>query len=231
MRSCRRRPLHLQQLGCIGGGAAQPPPQARSNGMEHRSHLPVTHTDNTPNVRGSGGLHAEAAQSLQNSIPEAAAAAAACLFEMGRGGPRMGVAKAAKMKPEPVSNIPTSPPALSQESVQVQSGSVKRRKCPHGRRPNVCKDCGGASICIHGRRRALCFDCRDNSMCMYRQQRNVCKECRGSAICEHGERRTRCKSSCDIPPVMTIPLPRNGMAVSPPLQFPAMIAALNGGFI
>jgi hypothetical protein len=79
-----------------------------------------------------------------------------------------------------ISSVYTRPPALSQNSVQVKGGSCKRRKCPHGRRPNECRDCGGASICIHGRRRTLCHNCRPNSMCTHRQQ------CSGGAVCKPG---------------------------------------------
>ena len=47
--------------------------------------------------------------------------------------------------------------------------------CPHGRRRERCKECGGGSICVHGR------------------IRSQCKECGGASICEHGRLRHQCK--------------------------------------
>ena len=34
-----------------------------------------------------------------------------------------------------------------------------RKKCIHERRPERCKECGGAGICEHGRERYLCKEC------------------------------------------------------------------------
>jgi len=34
-----------------------------------------------------------------------------------------------------------------------------RKKCPHNRQRNLCKNCGGASICEHNRVRSACKDC------------------------------------------------------------------------
>ena len=47
--------------------------------------------------------------------------------------------------------------------------------CPHGRRRERCKECGGGSICVHGR------------------IRSQSKECGGASICEHGRLRHQCK--------------------------------------
>ena len=55
------------------------------------------------------------------------------------------------------------------EKVMLEDGGFKRRRvgakhwqrmCPHGRRAQNCKDCGGASICEHGRRHSRCKQCR-----------------------------------------------------------------------
>ena len=51
--------------------------------------------------------------------------------------------------------------------------------CPHGRRRDNCKECGGKSFCEHG------------------QRRSTCKECGGSSICKHGRRRSDCKDCKD----------------------------------
>ena len=65
--------------------------------------------------------------------------------------------------------------------------------CPHGRKRNQCKECGGASICEHGRRRTQCKECGGSSICEHGRRRSKCKECGGSGVCEHGRQRYRCK--------------------------------------
>ena len=65
--------------------------------------------------------------------------------------------------------------------------------CPHGRRRNRCKDCGGSSFCEHGRQRTLCKECGGGSICEHGRQRFQCKDCRGGGICEHGRLRSKCK--------------------------------------
>lgn len=51
----------------------------------------------------------------------------------------------------------------------------KRKKCLHGKRKDLCRDCGGASLCLHNR------------------QKHICHECGGASLCEHGKRKTVCK--------------------------------------
>jgi hypothetical protein len=67
------------------------------------------------------------------------------------------------------------------------------RKCPHQRRINTCKECGGASFCIHQRQRSTCKECGGSSFCEHQRRKNQCKECGGSSICEHQRIRSRCK--------------------------------------
>ena len=81
------------------------------------------------------------------------------------------------------------------EKVMLEDGGFKRRRvgakkwtrmCEHSRQPNLCKECGGASICEHGRRRSSCKDCGGASVCEHGRQRSHCKDCGGASICEHG---------------------------------------------
>ena len=67
------------------------------------------------------------------------------------------------------------------------------KKCEHGRRRTLCKDCGGGSICEHGRRRSICKDCGGSGICEHGRQRSTCKDCGGGGLCEHGRRRCVCK--------------------------------------
>ena len=68
-----------------------------------------------------------------------------------------------------------------------------KKKCPHGRRRNLCKECGGGGICPHGRRRYQCKKCGGAGICPHNRVRNTCKECGGSSVCPHGRRRCKCK--------------------------------------
>jgi hypothetical protein len=66
-------------------------------------------------------------------------------------------------------------------------------KCEHGRKKNICRDCGGASICSHDRRRNRCRDCGGSSICSHGRQKNRCRDCGGASICSHGRRRSDCR--------------------------------------
>ena len=50
--------------------------------------------------------------------------------------------------------------------------------CPHGRRRERCKECGGGSICVHGRIRSQCKECGGASICEPGRLRHQCKEVR-----------------------------------------------------
>ena len=69
--------------------------------------------------------------------------------------------------------------------------------CPHQRRRNECKECGGAGICPHQRRRSECKECGGAGLCPHQRQRSQCKECGGAGICPHQRRRSRCKECRD----------------------------------
>eukprot|EP00964_Phaeocystis_antarctica_P098186 scaffold64232_cov68-Phaeocystis_antarctica.AAC.3 len=84
------------------------------------------------------------------------------------------------------------PTFLSNFLFRDASGFPATMTCPHGRRRNVCKECGGGGICEHGRRRNICKDCGGSSICEHGRVRYMCKECSGSGICEHGRQRHRC---------------------------------------
>ena len=64
------------------------------------------------------------------------------------------------------------------------------KKCEHGRRKGVCKDCGGSQICEHNRIRSRCKDCGGGSICEHGRIRSSCKDCTG---CKHGKRKSECK--------------------------------------
>ena len=65
-------------------------------------------------------------------------------------------------------------------------GPTKRRRlCIHGRRPNVCRDCGGSSICEHGRRRSACRECAYSNICSHGKRRSLCQVYDGGQIYAH----------------------------------------------
>ena len=69
----------------------------------------------------------------------------------------------------------------------------KNKKCPHGRKKNMCKECGGGSVCPHNRIRSVCKDCKGGAICEHNRTRSRCKDCKGGAICEHNRIRSVCK--------------------------------------
>ncbi len=59
------------------------------------------------------------------------------------------------------------------------------KKCIHGKRKYVCKDCGGKGICDHGRIKYNCEECGGSGHCPHGKVKFYCKECGGGA---HGAR-------------------------------------------
>ncbi len=47
----------------------------------------------------------------------------------------------------------------------------------HGRRKQICKECGGKSLCSHGRRKYICKDCGGKGICVHGRRKYICKEC------------------------------------------------------
>ena len=70
-----------------------------------------------------------------------------------------------------------------------------RKKCPHDKPREQCRECGGSSYCKHDKRRAQCKECGGSSFCKHGKQRNYCRECGGSSYCKHRKRRYQC-SEC-----------------------------------
>lgn len=65
--------------------------------------------------------------------------------------------------------------------------------CQHNRRPNTCRDCGGVSICEHNRNKYRCKECGGKGICEHNREKKNCKDCKGSGICEHNKERSHCK--------------------------------------
>jgi hypothetical protein len=73
------------------------------------------------------------------------------------------------------------------------------KKCPHGKRKNRCKDCGGVSICLHMREKSTCRDCKGSSFCTHGRIKTQCKDCGGSSFCPHGKRKDHCVECTGCP--------------------------------
>ena len=65
--------------------------------------------------------------------------------------------------------------------------------CEHDKRRSICKDCGGSSICEHNKQKHDCKDCGGSSICEHHKYRRLCKDCGGTSICIHGKVRNICK--------------------------------------
>ena len=64
--------------------------------------------------------------------------------------------------------------------------------CEHGKRKEICKDCGGSQICKHDKRKEHCIDCGGSQICEHKKVKYTCKECGGSQICEHKKNKNFC---------------------------------------
>ena len=68
--------------------------------------------------------------------------------------------------------------------------------CEHGRQKHNCKSCGGSQICIHNKQVQTCITCGGSSFCEHNKRKAVCVPCNGQQICDHGKVRSRCRD-CD----------------------------------
>ena len=71
-------------------------------------------------------------------------------------------------------------------------GDLKHPKCEHGRRRNVCRDCGGSGVCEHNHRRNTCRECGGSQVCEHNRRKDICKECEGPGMCDHGRQKAHC---------------------------------------
>jgi hypothetical protein len=65
--------------------------------------------------------------------------------------------------------------------------------CGHGKLKNLCKECGGNSLCCHNKVKTFCKECGGGGICLHNRVRSCCRECGGGSICIHGKPNTRCK--------------------------------------
>jgi hypothetical protein len=85
--------------------------------------------------------------------------------------------------------------SIQQSSANQMFKSTANPSCPHGRRKDRCKQCGGGwSFCGHGRRRWECRDCGGSSICPHNRRRARCRDCGGASICEHGRDKWTCRA-------------------------------------
>jgi len=78
----------------------------------------------------------------------------------------------------------------------------KEKKCSHGRKKYICKECkllgtGGFGICDHNLQRKHCRACFEEGLgggvfCEHGVVKKNCKKCDGTNLCLHGGRRTSC---------------------------------------
>ena len=75
----------------------------------------------------------------------------------------------------------------------LNSTSAIYNDCPHNKRKDQCKSCGGVAFCHHGREKFTCKICVGSGICSHNRRRSECIECGGVSICDHARIRSRCK--------------------------------------
>jgi len=73
------------------------------------------------------------------------------------------------------------------------ASSPQFARCPHNRRKDRCKECGGASICEHQRQKSKCKECGGKGLCIHHREKSQCRECGGKGFCKHERRKNECK--------------------------------------
>ena len=95
---------------------------------------------------------------------------------------------------EPTSSHEANP--VPKVVVSKNRSQSRHRKCEHGKRKNLCKQCNGSALCKHQRQKLHCKECRPitcKAYCEHNKQRSRCQLCGGSGICKHGREKYRCK--------------------------------------
>lgn len=54
----------------------------------------------------------------------------------------------------------------------------KEKKCNHGRKKYLCRDCKGGGICEHLKQKTFCKICKGSGICDHGNNRYICKECK-----------------------------------------------------
>jgi hypothetical protein len=78
-----------------------------------------------------------------------------------------------------------NPTKTCKNCLNHQKQSRERNKCEHGKKKNICRDCGGVSFCIHNKRKTTCAICGGGSLCEHKRPKHQCGQC-GTGLCEHG---------------------------------------------
>ena len=89
--------------------------------------------------------------------------------------------------------------------------------CPHGKRPNLCKECDGSAICLHGRQRFRCKECGGGGICEHGRDRYACKKCSASKKCVHGRYRSRCEECRETLSSKSAPEAHDNTSKDPPV--------------
>jgi hypothetical protein len=82
---------------------------------------------------------------------------------------------------------------------------ILHRKCPHGKRKQVCIRCGGSEICMHRKRKSKCKSCKKvcihNKLtgkcitcnrCIHGNSIHYCVQCNNKRLCDHGRHSLLC---------------------------------------
>jgi hypothetical protein len=93
----------------------------------------------------------------------------------------------------PANELETPVSAVEDTASSKKRVGAKAKKCQHGKRFSLCKECGGEYLCHHGRVKRQCKLCGGASICVHMRRISLCRECGGSALCEHGRQKRQCK--------------------------------------
>jgi len=74
--------------------------------------------------------------------------------------------------------------------------SKLKTRCPHGKRKDKCKDCGGIGICIHNKEKRKCRDCKGSDICIHNRDKYYCRDCGGRGYCIHDIEKAKCREGC-----------------------------------
>ena len=82
---------------------------------------------------------------------------------------------------------------ITNDGVKKEKKKGGAKKCEHGKRRYICKECGGKGICKHKKVKRDCKECGGSAFCEHGKRKYRCKDCGGASICKHGKDKYICK--------------------------------------
>lgn len=102
------------------------------------------------------------------------------------------MSKCISCEKRPTFNLPNNSALYCKDHKKPEMVNVTHKKCIHNKRTQLCKECGGISLCEHNNIKYVCKECKGRSVCEHNKVKSKCLTCGGSNYCIHLKVKTSC---------------------------------------